>query len=189
MNSVHGQVNPHDAAGHQARREARQHHRQRSLHEEQLSGFPALRGRGYRDRRRRRSHAAVADRSREAPDHGRPQAHVRRSRRKTCDRSPAGHAGAARSGHIGMGRQPDQHRAHVRRNLGADQGRRLVARFELPVRQPLAAAPVGFQQALSLHRHAKAATASATARRHRSAPRSPIASTAASPSASRTTAT
>ena len=76
-------VAPHLGAHHQEGREAHQHQRQRSLHEEQLPGFPALHRSGSGHGGRRGSDAAVADRGREAPADGRSQEDVRGSRQKT----------------------------------------------------------------------------------------------------------
>ena len=57
VNTFRDQLHRTLAAGHQARREAHQHPHRRSLHEEQLPGFPALHGSRPGDGRRRRSDA------------------------------------------------------------------------------------------------------------------------------------
>ena len=67
---------------------------------------------------------------------------------------PAGRATRPRTGGGGLGREPDQHRAAVRGDVGADQERRLVAGVQRPLRELLADAAVEFQQALSVHRRA-----------------------------------
>ena len=51
-----------------------------------------------------------------------------------------------------LGRQSRQHRAHGRRTVGADQERGLVAGVGYFLGEQLAAATVGFHQALSVHR-------------------------------------
>ena len=57
----------------QARDEVDQHHGRRPLHEEQLSGLPAVSRGGHRDGGRRRGDAAAAHRGGEARDHERSQ--------------------------------------------------------------------------------------------------------------------
>ena len=73
---------PHVAVAHQAGHAAHQHHRRRSLHEEQLPGLPALPGSGRRDGRRRRGHAAGADRGVPQAGHRGPAPRVRGAARR-----------------------------------------------------------------------------------------------------------
>ena len=85
----------------------------------------------------------------------------------------------ARRGGVRLGRQPDQYGAAVARRLWAqikDEDWSLVSTSR--IRQPLAAAAVGFRQTLPVHRRTRAGTASVTARPPRSAPRWRTGSTA-----------
>ena len=65
-----------------------------------------------------RSDAAFADRSGEAPRHGRPQARVSGSRRAAQGGAHAGARAVARRGGVCLGREPDQHRAHCAWSCG-----------------------------------------------------------------------
>ena len=130
----------------------------------------------------------VADRGNQAPDHGGSQASLAGSRRQAGGgaRQSAG-AGANRRD-LRLGRESRQHGAPVRRAVGADQERRLVARVDSQALQLVAAAAVALRQALPVHRHAGRRRASATTLPPRWARRSPTRSMAACRSAFRTMA-
>ena len=125
----------------------------RSFHQEQLSGFPALHRSRSGHCRGCRSDAAFADRSREAPDHRRSQARLSGSRRASL-KAAHSRPSSARATRPLMAGTPARSapRACARRSGAQIQDRRLVAGRRHNFRQPLAAALVGFQQALSVHR-------------------------------------
>ena len=158
MNDLWGAVNrfqrPHRspvASDHQAGRQDRHARCPRSLSEIQLSGFRPLPGYRSRHRRRRRSLAAGAHRSGQAPDRCRPQVGLRSARQKTrCAASRHGRAVEERR-HDRLGREPDHDRAHVRRGLCPDQGRGLVVGRHLNPAD-MAAPAVGLQEAASVER-------------------------------------
>ena len=110
----------------EAGRQDRQHLHRRSLHEEQLPGLPAVPGSRPRDRGRRGSDAAVSDRSRQTPDHRRPPAVLRGSRRENRRRPRAGAGARAQAGGRGVESQSDQLRPRRLRALGPDQEQGLV---------------------------------------------------------------
>ena len=98
-------------------------------------------------------------------------------------------AGADSHGRIlCVGRQPRQHRAAVCRTVGPDQERGLVAGVGSLLGQQLAAAAVGFHQALPVHRRARAGKAWGIWRRRPWARPSPTRSMAGSASPFRPTA-
>ena len=82
-----------------------------------------------------------------------PAAHVRGTRREARAGQPRGGRGVARRGVVRVRREPREHRALVRGDLGADQERGLVARLELLQRRGrLAAQALGFHEAVSVAR-------------------------------------
>ena len=96
--------------------------------QKQLSGLRPLRRSRPGHRGRRRSDAAVADRSRASklitPTASAPS---RRAAAKLAEANRTSPRARPRAGRLGLGRQPHQHRAPVRRAVDADQERRLVA--------------------------------------------------------------
>ena len=129
---------------HEARREDHQHLRDRAESQVQLSGLRPLRRSRPQHHRRRRSHAPVADRSREEADDLRPQAAPSQARgAKIAEANRKARERNLEAGRRGLGRQPHQHRAPGGRTLGADQERGLVAGFERPLFQLLAARACG----------------------------------------------
>ena len=67
-----------------------------------------------------RSDAAFVDRSGQAPHHRRPQTRLSGSRRAAQGGAHAGARAVARRGGFCLGREPDQHGAHVHGAVGAD---------------------------------------------------------------------
>ena len=112
---------PHFALHHQAGSEAHQHHRRRPLRQGQHAGPAALSRSRSRHRSRCRSHAAVADRSRQTPAHRRSQERLRGPRRETRRRAPAASRASAHRRHLRLGREPHQHRAPLRRTVRTNQ--------------------------------------------------------------------
>ena len=141
------------------------------------------------DARRRRSDAAGADRGGEVGDPERPQGRDREARRGRQEGVRRGARAHQAGGGAGLGCEPDQHGPPGHGDLCADQGPRLVARCHPPATSATGRTGCGRWRSTTTGSAHRAATASATARRRRSAPRSPTATSAASPSASSPTAT
>ncbi len=120
---------------------------------------------------------------------GRPQGGHRAARRWSAQGLGANACTHAEGGDLCLGCEPDQHRADVRRDLGADQGRGLVPGQLRPHASAPGRAGCGRWRSITSTSADPAASASATACRPRSAPRSPIAPRGASRSTCRPTAT
>ena len=150
----------------------------RSRDEGQLSGLPALPGSGPRDGGRRRSDAAGADRGVQAAHHRRSPRRVRGARRHGSPRrTPAALRARARRRRLRVGRQPDQHGAPVGGAVGADQERGLGAGRRERHHERLDRRGSGPSTSTISRSADRAARASATARRRRSARRWPTGST------------
>ncbi len=104
----------------QAGNEAHQHHRTRSRHQGQLSGFPALSRGGRGDGRRRRSHASGARRGLQTRDVTRSPKRLRGSRKAAGDGACVRARTGARRSRLRLGRIADQHRAHDDGTVGPD---------------------------------------------------------------------
>ncbi len=160
---------------------AKAHHHQfgRPFHQGELSGFPALQRSGHRHCRGFAGDAAFADRGRQAPHHGRPQARISGSRRAAQGGAHAGARAFARRRGICVGRQSRSAPLACAWSSG-DKFKMKTGRWSAPPRLSASGrSGCGILTSTINTSAARAAMASATTLRRPRARRWPIASTAA----------